>query len=92
MYYYLSVIVDFRDAGTELLWKTGKSRRIPANLRISAWKKMAILNAAVHLDNLKIPPGNRLEALKKDRKASTAFASMINTGSALSGTMATRMR
>ena len=62
------MIVSFRDADTELLWITGKSRRIPANLRISAWKKLAILNAAVELNNLSAPPGNRLEALKKDRK------------------------
>jgi toxin HigB-1 len=62
------VIVSFRDADTQMLWHTGKSRRIPANLRISAWKKLAILNAAIALDNLAIPPGNKLEALKKDRK------------------------
>jgi proteic killer suppression protein len=62
------VIVSFRDADTQLLWDTGKSRRIPANLRISAWKKLAILNAAIMLENLTVPPGNKLEALKKDRK------------------------
>lgn len=64
----MSMIANFRDADTELLWNTGKSRRIPANLRTSAWKKLAILNAAIELDNLKVPPGNRLEVLKKDRK------------------------
>jgi proteic killer suppression protein len=62
------MIVSFRDGNTELLWKTGKSRRIPANLRRSAWKKLAILNAAMEIGNLKIPPGNRLEALFGDRK------------------------
>jgi proteic killer suppression protein len=62
------VIVSFKDADTRLLWESGKSRRIPANLRTSAWKKLAILNAAVEVENLKIPPGNRLEAMKKDRK------------------------
>jgi proteic killer suppression protein len=51
-----------------LLWDTGKSRRIPANIRITAWKKLAILNAALALNNLTVPPGNRLEALKGDRK------------------------
>jgi proteic killer suppression protein len=61
------MIVSFRDADTELLWKTGKSRRIPADLRRSAWKKLAILNAAVELANLSVPPGNRLEALSGDR-------------------------
>jgi proteic killer suppression protein len=62
------MIVGFRDDDTKLLWETGKSRRIPANLRRSAWKKLAILNAAVTLDNLKVPPGNHLEALLDDRK------------------------
>ncbi len=62
------MIVSFRDADTALLWDTGKSRRIPANIRISAWKKLAILNAALELENLTVPPGNRLEALKGDRK------------------------
>ncbi|QHN04924.1 type II toxin-antitoxin system RelE/ParE family toxin [Granulicella sp. WH15] len=62
------MILGFRDADTELLWKTGKSRRVPASIRRTAWKKLAILNAAIELDNLKIPPGNRLEALTKDRR------------------------
>lgn len=68
--YYISIfmILSFRNAETQTLWETGKSRRLPASIRIPAWKKLAILNAAVELDNLKVPPGNRLEALKKDRK------------------------
>ncbi len=62
------MIIGFRDADTELLWETGRSRRIPANIRRSAWKKLAILNAAFELNHLTIPPGNRLEALANDRK------------------------
>ena len=62
------MILGFRDADTKLLWETGKSRRIPADIRRTAWKKLAILNAAVELQNLTVPPGNRLEALTKDRK------------------------
>jgi proteic killer suppression protein len=61
------MILSFRDADTKLLWETGKSRRIPANIRRTAWKKLAILNAALELDNLIVPPGNRLEPLTKDR-------------------------
>jgi len=64
----MSVIASFRDADTELLWLTGKSRRIPAGIRRTAWKKLAILNASVKLGNLRIPPGNQLEELRKDRK------------------------
>jgi proteic killer suppression protein len=61
------MIVSFRDADTQSLWNTGKSRRIPANLRRSAFKKLAILNAALDLENLMAPPGNRLEKLSRDR-------------------------
>lgn len=66
--YYLFVIVGFRDADTELLWKTGKSRRIPASIRRSAARKLMVLNAALELSNLTVPPGNRLEALVGGRK------------------------
>jgi proteic killer suppression protein len=62
------MIASWRDSDTELLWKTGRSRRIPAILRIGAVKKLAILNAALSLENLLVPPGNRLEALKGDRR------------------------
>lgn len=62
------MIVSFCDPETRLLWEIGSSRRIPASIRRTAWKKLAILNAALELANLNIPPGNRLEALKKDRK------------------------
>jgi len=61
------MIVSFRDGETEALWLHGKSRRLPPDLQRSAFKKLAILNAAVALDNLKVPPGNRLEALRGTR-------------------------
>ena len=62
------MIRSFADADTELLWDTGKSRRIPANLRTSALKKLMILRRATQLHDLAVPPGNRLEALTDDRK------------------------
>jgi len=61
------MIASFRDKETEKLWRSGKSRRIPSALRLRAFKKLAILNAAVNLDNLRVPPGNQLEALRGDR-------------------------
>lgn len=61
------MIVGFRDPETERLWQSGKSRRLPSDLHRRAFKKLAILNAAVTLDNLKVPPGNALEALRGDR-------------------------
>jgi proteic killer suppression protein len=61
------MIASFRDKGTERLWRSGRSRRLPADLQLRAFKKLAILNAAVTLDNLKVPPGNQLEALRGSR-------------------------
>lgn len=62
------MIVSFRDAEAQKLWETGKNRTLHAALRIPAWKKLAILHAALALENLRVPPGNRLEALKGDRR------------------------
>jgi toxin HigB-1 len=61
------MIASFSDADTKLLWETGRSRRIPANLRRVALRKLMILNAALDLENLRVPPNNRLEVLH-DRK------------------------
>jgi proteic killer suppression protein len=61
------MIASFRDKETERLWQSGRSRRLPADLERRAFKKLAILNAAITLDNLKVPPGNQLEALRGSR-------------------------
>ena len=61
------MIAGFRDPDAELLWLTGKSRRIPAGLRKAAFRKLAVLNAALEPANLRVPPGNRLEKLSGDR-------------------------
>jgi toxin HigB-1 len=61
------MIASFRDKETERLWQSGKNRRLPADLQLRAFKKLAILNAAMALDNLKVPPGNQLEALRGSR-------------------------
>ena len=61
------MLASFRDKETERLWQSGKSRRLPADLQLRAFKKLAILSAAVTLGNLKVPPGNQLEALRGTR-------------------------
>jgi toxin HigB-1 len=62
------MIKSFRDRDTQELWETGKNRRIPATIRITALKKLAILNWSTDLNDLAVPAGNRLEALQADRK------------------------
>jgi proteic killer suppression protein len=61
------LIKGFKDADTLLLWNRGKSRRIPADLRSVALKKLRILHRVVQLVELTVPPGNRLDALSADR-------------------------
>jgi proteic killer suppression protein len=62
------VIKTFADKSTKEFWDTGKSRNMPpANLRNVAQKKLAMLHAAGELEDLRVPPGNRLEELRRDR-------------------------
>lgn len=70
------MIRSFRDSRTHLLWLTGKSRKFPPSLIRSALRKLILLNSAARLDDLRIPPGNRLEALKADREGQ--FSVRIN--------------
>jgi proteic killer suppression protein len=62
-----AMIAGFRDADTERLWLTGRSKRLRPQLNRRALKKLYILNAALALVNLAVPPGNRLEKLRRDR-------------------------
>jgi proteic killer suppression protein len=62
------VIKSFADKNTKEFWETGKSRGMPpAGLRSAAKRKLAALHAAVSVEDLRIPPGNRLEQLRADR-------------------------
>ena len=65
-YIILGMIQSFRCADTQSLFETGKSRRFGAFLTV-ATRKLQQLDAAVTLDFLRAPPGNRLEALKGER-------------------------
>ena len=66
------MIVSFKNQATEDIFdsKDSKAARklCPPNLWSTARRKLDQLNAITSLDELTIPPGNRLEALKGDRK------------------------
>jgi toxin HigB-1 len=65
----LNMIRSFADAATETFWKAGKSANWPpADIRNSARRKLAMLDAATRLEYLQTPPGNRLHELERDRK------------------------
>ena len=62
------MIQSFRCQQTEKLFLRQVSSKFPANILRTAQRKLAILDAAESLDDLRIPPGNRLEKLKGDRE------------------------
>ena len=61
------MVLDFRCADTERLFNGVRVRRW-VNMETVALRKLAMLHRAAVLDDLRIPPGNRLEALQGDRK------------------------
>ena len=62
------MITGFRSRETEKLWEGNTSRRLPINIQAIARRKLRMLSNAHSLDDLRIPPANRLEALKGKRK------------------------
>ena len=62
------MIQSFASAETERFFATGKSRRIPQDILKRAAMRLTQLDGATCLDDLRIPPSNRLEALTRDRK------------------------
>ena len=62
------MIKSFKNKETEQIFNREISRKLPANLQRIALRKLRMLNRAVNLQDLKVPPGNHLESLKGDRK------------------------
>lgn len=62
------MIRSFAADETREFFEHRKSRIIPANIQRTALRKLAQLHAVTEMNQLSIPPGNRLEALKGDRK------------------------
>ena len=61
------MIKDFKDKQTELIWDGAISRRLPQSIQAVARRKLRMLNNATTLNDLRIPPANRLERLGGNR-------------------------
>lgn len=61
------MIVSFRDRRTAAVWAGKLPKGFPSDIANVARRKLRMVDAAVRLDDLKVPPGNRLEALRDDR-------------------------
>ena len=60
------MIRSFADRETERIWSGRRSRRLPSDMQAVALRKLRLINVAKVLDDLRMPPGNRLELLKGD--------------------------
>jgi proteic killer suppression protein len=62
------MILSFADRETEKIWRGERSRRLPHDIQDAALRKLRLLHAAKSVGDLRVPAGNRLEALKGGRK------------------------
>ena len=62
------MIKSFRDREAEWIFNEQRSRKLPSAIQRTALRKLVQLDSAVTVNDLRVPPGNRLEALKGGRK------------------------
>ncbi len=67
------MIKSFADRRTQELYLTGAAKRFPPDIAARA-RNLEYVDLATRVDDLKVPPGNRLHALKNDRKGQHAIA------------------
>jgi toxin HigB-1 len=60
------MLKDFGDKETEKIWNGILSKKLPSEIQNVARRKLRMLNNAQELNDLRIPPANRLEKLKGD--------------------------
>ena len=68
------MIKTFANRRTRELFATGRARSLPPEIAKRAARKLEYVNLATNLDDLRVPPGNRLHALKNDRQGQHAIA------------------
>ncbi|TGN11204.1 type II toxin-antitoxin system RelE/ParE family toxin [Leptospira ilyithenensis] len=61
------MIISFADSESEEIWKGTLSKRFPKDIQRTARRKMIQIDGATDINDLKIPPGNRLHSLSGDR-------------------------
>lgn len=62
------MIRSFQDKETEKLFARAHSRKLPQSIQQVAYRKLRMINNSINLEDLRLPPANRLEKLKGDRK------------------------
>lgn len=62
------MIRSFRDKETEKIFNRQRSRKLPSDIQQIALRKLRMLNRSQSLQDLRVPPSNRLEKLSGDRQ------------------------
>ena len=68
------MIKTFADRQTQLLYVSGKSKRFPPDIATRAIRRLEYVDLATCLDDLRVPPSNRLHSLGRDRKGQHSIA------------------
>ncbi|MCK0744199.1 type II toxin-antitoxin system RelE/ParE family toxin [Chromohalobacter nigrandesensis] len=68
------MIKTFADKRTQELYSRGRSKKFPSDVASRASRKLEYVNLAEQLDDLKVPPGNRLHSLSGDRQGQYAIS------------------
>jgi len=61
------VIKTFKDAETEKIYQRERSRKLPPDIQQAALRKLRMVNNSINLNDLRVPPANRLEKLSGNR-------------------------
>lgn len=72
--YNCVMIKTFADKTTEALFTTGKARRVSVELAKRAVRKLDMIDNAYRIEDLRVPPGNKLHALSGDREGQWAIS------------------
>ena len=62
------MIKSFADKEAEKIYRRERSKKLPQDIQQVALRKLRMIDSAVNIDDLRIPPANRLEKLKGDRE------------------------
>ena len=62
------MIKSFKDAETEKIFRREFPRKLPGDIQSGALRKLRMLNNALNIHDLRVPPANRLEKLSGDRE------------------------
>lgn len=68
MLLFSGMIKSYKNKKAQKVFERIFSKKLPQNIQVNARQKLVLLDAAVELTDLIVPPGNKLEELKDDRK------------------------